>query len=153
MTRVSYSQPAPKFDRKKPRPERVEQVQLVARVRHFHPDVIIFAVPNGGLRDKRVATRLKAEGVLASVPDLVIAEPRGPYHGLYIEMKRVGGKATLDQAGMMNRLRERGYCVMLAYRGVDQAFAAVEWYLALPPHCCGPAPVQVYTDDSTDTLC
>lgn len=136
-----------------PRPESVEQIQLVARVRHFHPDVIIFAVPNGGLRDKRVAAKLKAEGVLASVPDLVVAEPRGPYHGLYVEMKRVGGKATLDQADMMHRLRERSYRVELAADGVDAAFAMVERYLALGPHRCPDhVPVRVYTDDSTDPL-
>lgn len=134
------------------RPERVEQVQLVARVRNFYPDVIIFAVPNGGLRDKRVGARLKAEGVLASVPDLVVAEARGPYHGLYIEMKRVGGKATLDQADMMHRLRVRGYSVELAADGVDAAFAMVERYLALPPHRCDSVAVQVYSDDSTDPL-
>lgn len=134
------------------RSEHLEQVQMVARVRHFHPDVIIFAVPNGGLRRKTEAIRLKAEGVLASVPDLVVAEPRGPFHGLFVEMKRVGGKATKDQAAMMERLRARGYRVHLGADGVDAAFAAVEWYLMLPPHCCGPMPVQVYSDDSTDPL-
>lgn len=134
------------------RSEHQEQVELVARVRHFHPGTLVFAIPNGGARLKQEAVRLKAEGVLAGVPDLLVPEPRGPYHGLFVEMKRVGGKATSDQRRLMRELRERNYCVLLGDRGSDHAFALVEDYLALPPHACGPVPVQVYTTDRTDPL-
>ena len=132
------------------RSEHQEQVELVARVRHFHPGTLIFAIPNGGKRVKQEAVRLRAEGVLAGVPDLLVPEPRGPYHGLFVEMKRVGGKATADQSRLMQALRSRGYCIMLADRGVDHVFALVEDYLGLPPHQCGPAPVEIYTSDRTD---
>lgn len=118
-------------------PEHLEQVKLVARVRHFHPDVLIFAVPNGGLRDPRVAAGLKAEGVLAGVPDLVVAEPRGSYHGLYVEMKRVGIKrVSPKQRRVIRGLNRRGYFVLFANEGVDRAFEHVERYLNLGPHRC-----------------
>ena len=139
--------------RKPARSEHIEQVELVARVRHFHPGTLVFAIPNGGARLKQEAVRLKAEGVLAGVPDLLVPEPRGPYHGLFVEMKRVGGKATADQHRLIRGLRKRGYCVLLGDRGSDHAFALVEDYLALPSHQCpAGAPAAVYTDDSTDPL-
>lgn len=114
------------------RSERTEQITLVTRVRHFHPDVIIFAVPNGGNRNPREAANLKAEGVLPGVPDLVVAEPRDIYHGCYIEMKKVGEQAKKHQRELMDRLEDRGYYIILANLGVDRVWAEVEWYLALP---------------------
>ena len=57
----------------------------------------MFAIPNGGLRDVRVATNLKAEGVKSGVCDIFLPWPKGQafvgicpddyYHGLFIEMK------------------------------------------------------------------
>lgn len=112
--------------------EHQEQVVLVARVRAFYPDVIIAAVPNGGLRDKIVAAQLKAEGVKKAFPDLLIAEPRGSYHGAYIEMKRIGGKVRKDQAKLHQELRDRDYRVIVGY-GAEDAWTKLEAYLAINP--------------------
>ena len=118
----------------KPRPiptEHTEQAKLVGRARSFWPGVIVFAVPNGGLRNKREAVRLKAEGVLAGVPDLMFAEPRGRYHGLYVEMKRQKRSRVSDeQAEMHRRLRRRGYKVLIGW-GVNDVWDDVERYLGL----------------------
>jgi len=105
----------------------------VGRLRAFHPDVLVYAVPNGGGRTGWDATRLKAEGVLAGVPDLVVAEPRGVYHGLYVEMKRAtGGVVSSKQADVMEKLLARGYAVLIAHRGAEKAYEEVCQYLALP---------------------
>lgn len=118
----------------KARTEHAEQVILVGRIRAFHPDVLVYAVPNGGGRTAWDAGRLKAEGVLAGVPDLVVAEPRGQYHGLYVEMKRtVGGAVSKKQGEVMAKLRDRGYKVLVCDQGAEDAFERVEAYLALPP--------------------
>lgn len=112
--------------------EHTEQAKLVGRLRSFYRGVIVFSVPNGGLRNKREAVRLKAEGVLAGVPDLVVAEPAGRYHGLYIEMKRrKGGRVSEDQAKLHKKLRRKGYKVLVGW-GVDDVWGDVEAYLALP---------------------
>ena len=117
----------------KPRTEHQEQVILVGRLRAFHPDILVYAVPNGGGRTGWDATRLKAEGVLAGVPDLVFAEPRGVYHGLYVEMKRTtGGSVSNKQKSVMQKLVARGYMVMVADKGAEKAYEAVCEYLALP---------------------
>lgn len=49
------------------------QTACVRWFRYQYPKDIILAVPNGGSRDnKKEAARLKAEGVLAGVSDLII---------------------------------------------------------------------------------
>lgn len=109
--------------------EHDEQAKLVARVHAFYPDVVLAAVPNGGLRDKRVAIRLKAEGVLRGFPDLVLMEPRSVFHGAVIEMKRDEGSIlSKDQVKVLKSLRRNGYHVIVGH-GVEDAWPQVEEYL------------------------
>jgi len=81
-----------------------------------HPQLgLMFAVPNGGLRNKLVAKKLKAEGVKAGVPDIFLAVPRDPYHGLFIEMKFGKNKATDNQIKWLNGLQFEGYETAICY--------------------------------------
>ena len=113
--------------------ESAEQIRFVGRVRHFHPGILIFAIPNGGGRNPQEATRLKEEGVLAGIPDLMIPEPRGNYNGMFIEMKRVkGGRTSQEQATMIERLRDRGYNTVVC-EGCAEAWREFLNYMALPP--------------------
>lgn len=112
--------------------EHSEQTKLVTRIRNFYPDVIVFAIPNGGRRDPREGAKLKAEGVLPAIPDLFMPEPRDHFHGCFIEMKRIGGIARPDQVEMMDDLDLRLYYVILGNQGVDIVFEEVEYYLNLP---------------------
>lgn len=112
--------------------EHTSQAQFVAIARERHPGVVIAAVPNGGLRDKRTAARLKAEGVLAGYPDLIVDEARAPYHGLRIEFKRErGGRVTKAQREVHERLEARGYRVVVA-EGLEAGLEALDRYLVLP---------------------
>jgi hypothetical protein len=60
----------------------------------------MFAIPNGGERNKIVAANLKAEGVRAGVPDILLPVPgyevpgddTPKWYGLFIEMKKPGAK-------------------------------------------------------------
>lgn len=75
-----------------------------------YPGRVIFAIPNGGGRSKAEAGRLKAEGVLAGVPDLFIAEAAGQWHGLFIEMKDgKNGRLSPSQKAIIPHLRDNGY--------------------------------------------
>lgn len=118
---------------KKPkvRLESTEQIVFVNRVRHFHPDILIMAIPNGGLRDVRTAARLKAEGVLAGAPDILIPHAQKGWHGLFIEMKRTeGGSVSEKQKQVGKKLTENGYLVVVAY-GADEAYEAFKSYFNL----------------------
>ena len=126
---------ARKFGRTYVPTERDEQVRLVqwARIRAGQvPELqLLFAVPNGGQRDVRVAARLSGEGVRAGVPDLCLPVPRGVHHGLYIELKRIkGGKVSPAQAWWHQQLRTQGYRVIVAL-GWEAAREEIEAYLAL----------------------
>jgi len=59
------------------------QTTCVRWFRFQYPNLVIYAVPNGGSRNVREAQRLKAEGVLAGVADLVVLLPQGK--SVYIE--------------------------------------------------------------------
>lgn len=73
----------------------------------------LYAVPNGGQRDARVAAGLKAEGVKAGVHDLMLPVPRHGFHGLYIEMKKPGGRASLEQKDFGKFVDGQGYLAVL----------------------------------------
>ena len=109
--------------------EHVAQAQLVARIRLFLPGVLAFAIPNGGGRTSWEGSRLKAEGVLAGVPDLLVAEPKPPHAGLFLEVKRArGGRLSRAQADVGRILREKGYAVAVG-RGLEDAWSQVKAYL------------------------
>jgi hypothetical protein len=74
------------------------------------PDLEWFhSIPNGGLRDKITAGKLKAEGVKRGVSDTFLPVKRGPWSGLYIEMKRPGEKATKEQKTFGSFVLSQGY--------------------------------------------
>lgn len=75
---------------------------------------LLYAIPNGGHRSRATAARLKTEGVKAGMPDLHLPVACGPYHGLYIEMKKKGGKARKNQDHILDQLRNEGmYCCVI----------------------------------------
>ena len=78
---------------------------------------LMFAIPNGGERNKIVAARLKAEGVKSSVPDIFLPVARGRWHGLFIELKKIDGRACEGQLEMIDKLKAQGFgaCVCVGW--------------------------------------
>lgn len=88
-----------------------------------------FAIPNGGKRGDTARSSMirgaamKAEGVKRGVPDSMVAWPFGGYAGLFIEQKRpsdrdkdrAAGRLGTAQEPWHDRLRARGYKVVIAY--------------------------------------
>lgn len=82
---------------------------------------LMFAIPNGGLRDPRTAAKLKAEGVKSGVPDIFLPVARHGVHGLFIELKKPKkGRASDNQSDWIDRLRAQGYGAAIAH-GWDEA--------------------------------
>src|SRR6266511_6438975 len=110
------------------RPHQVALIKWVRTVQNLYPVLkLLYAIPNGGDRNLRVARKLKAEGVLAGVADLCLPAARRGYHGLYLEMKSEDGVATKEQKAFLLGVLEEGYCAVIAH-GVDEARAALGWY-------------------------
>lgn len=91
---------------------------------------LLFHIPNGGSRNKAEAARLKAQGVKAGVPDLFLPVPRGPYHGLWIEMKVGRNKPTKAQTEWITKLEAQGYACEVCY-GWQKASIVIRSYLLL----------------------
>lgn len=86
-------------------------------------------IPNGGSRNRIEAARLKGQGVKAGIPDVCLPVPRGPYSGLYIEMKRkYGGTVSPEQKVRINQLRLQGYRVDVCH-GFQDAADIIEAYM------------------------
>jgi hypothetical protein len=90
--------------------EHLEQSYFVAWFRQNYPDFWIFAIPNGGMREKMIAAKLKTEGVSGGVPDLYI-----PALKIWIEMKSATGKLSPVQKQWIEYLRNLGDTVLVAY--------------------------------------
>lgn len=104
--------------------EHEEQRQLVMWFRQNYSPVRIFAIPNGGLRTKTVAAKLKVEGVSPGVPDLLI-----PAWRLWIEMKRIkGGRLSPDQKDWIAYLEANGYTCLVCH-GCEDAKKQIEQFL------------------------
>jgi hypothetical protein len=116
------------------RPHQVALIKWVRSVMNIYPMLkLLYAIPNGGDRNLRVARKLKAEGVLAGVADLCLPAARRGYHGLYIEMKSEEGVATKEQKEFLRDVSAEGYCAVIA-QGVNEARATLEWYLGTTDH-------------------
>lgn len=104
-----------------------------------HPAMALsYHVPNGAnygpnprLRIIQ-ATKMRRMGLKRGVPDIVIPYPRGPYHGLYIELKRSKHPApvTDEQKWYAEGLAGVGYRVALCI-GADEAIKTIAEYVDL----------------------
>lgn len=94
-----------------------------------YPDLAwMHHIPNGGYRSKGEAGRFKAAGVKSGVPDICLPVPRRGYHGLYLEMKALGGKVSDNQQKWLKALSKQGYFCCVCY-GADEAIRAIMWYM------------------------
>jgi len=91
-------------------------------------------VANERKTSKWAGAKLKRKGVKRGVVDCSILEPRGKYHGLYIELKVKGGKVSPDQKGFILNATNRGYKAVVCW-SLDEVVDLVEEYLKLkrPP--------------------
>lgn len=87
-----------------------------------------FAIPNGGLRNKIVAARLKKEGAVSGVWDvLILNEGYGSSKGLFIEFKVGYNKLTQNQEDF-RRQNDNNYDFRVCY-SLETAIEAVNNYL------------------------
>lgn len=117
--------------RMRPRDEEHQlQCACVNWFRLTHQDIghLLFAVPNGGRRDKITGAKLKAEGVVAGVADLILLVPREWMHGLCIEMKTPSGRQSQQQKHWQNLVEKQGYRYIVC-RSVTDFIEQVKDYL------------------------
>lgn len=99
----------------------IQQQVVVALHGYCRPDVAWFAVPNGEWRFPKTAARLKAQGVRAGAPDLVVLVG-GHMHG--IEIKRDSGRLANSQQAFGQEIVRAGGSYHVCY-GVEEAVACL----------------------------
>jgi hypothetical protein len=88
----------------------------------------LFAIPNGGYRPPKTACMLKRTGVKPGVPDMFLPVPHPPYHGLFIELKRVhGGAVSYPQKIWIDTLKSQGYRVEVCKGWVEARDAILDY--------------------------
>lgn len=106
------------------------QSMCVKWFRYKHPELYpnLFAVPNGGKRDAITGARLKAEGALAGVSDLILLKSNRYYHALLIEMKTPKGVLSDNQKWWSGKIATDGYKYVVC-RSLEDFSREIERYL------------------------
>ena len=74
---------------------------------------LMYHVPNEGKRSKATGAKLRRMGLRPGVSDICLPVARGGFHGLYIELKAVGGKPTPAQLRFLDGVSREGYFAVL----------------------------------------
>lgn len=137
MTRWTYL-PGEKPPRKRRRAEEDQlHIKIVWRLKQDYPDLLVIHPANGGKRSKREASKLKAMGVLAGTPDLLLwwndsfeydncVVHLSPGKGA-IELKTEKGRLSPEQKAWRDRFFALGgkWAVCRSYEEVR--FTLQEW--------------------------
>ncbi len=94
------------------------QAAVVDWIKTVAPGVLVFHIPNGGLRSKAEAARLKWIGVLAGIPDLIVIAPGR--RAFFLEVKTEAGRLSTDQLAVHDRLVALGTPAAIV-RSIDDA--------------------------------
>ena len=109
------------------RSEASEQAEVVAYVRSSMPGVLFTSTGAGLGFHVRYQAAMNRGGYLKGTPDLIFMEPRGVYHGLFIEMKSRVGSVRPEQKALMEELNQRGYKACICF-GAEQAIEQIKAY-------------------------
>lgn len=117
------------------------QKQVAIYIRMQYPDVIFHSDFGSGAKLSPWQARMQRiqNGGRRAWPDMMIAEPIGNYHGLFIELKREGARLKkqngewasshiAEQNIMLNELSNKGYKAEFAI-GFEQALDLIDDYL------------------------
>jgi hypothetical protein len=115
--------------KKRRRDEEVEQEKFFVWL--DQNGIIAFHPRNGGSLNPIEGAKFKRLGVKRGVPDVCLPLVAAPYHGLYIELKKIDGKLSdlsEEQAWWLKFLQGQGYKAEVAF-GFLHAKQIVEEYL------------------------
>lgn len=106
------------------------QVSCVRWFRLKYPKLkhILFAVPNGGIRDIVTGSKLKDEGATRGVSDLILLKSNRFYGGLAIEMKKPGGHQSQAQKEWQMECESAGNKYVICH-SLDEFMKVITDYL------------------------
>lgn len=97
---------------------------------HKLPRCLCFAIPNASALSDSGRVYKWREGLTKGVYDVFLSVRRGAYSGLYIEMKRMGGRVSPEQMSFGNAVLEQGYAAEVCFNAAS-AIDVADRYLKL----------------------
>jgi len=124
------------------KPERRLQLQVSEFIKTQYPKALFNLDTSGDFKGIGQAMLNKRMRSGNKWPDVTIAEPRGGFFGLYIELKTVtpfkkdgkirSNKHLQSQNKMLDALNERGYMACFGI-GLESTIATIRMYMSQPP--------------------
>ena len=107
------------------------QINCISWFDYQYPKLqkLLFAVPNGGSRNKLEAVNLKKQGVRAGVSDLVLLYQNNKYPFLCLEFKAKKGVQSTEQKEFQKSVESIGGLYVLI-RSFDEFKIIIEKYLS-----------------------
>lgn len=99
------------------------------RLQYADLALLLFAVPNGGARNRIEAGIMKGEGVTAGVADMLFLLPNEYHHALCIEFKTPKGKQQDSQKRFQRKVEAFGYRYEIV-RSLEEFIELMRNYLA-----------------------
>jgi len=108
--------------------ENWHQRQLIQWCRQFSWGQFLFHIPNETTGGQGWITRNRQMGCRKGVPDLMLPVPMHGFHGLFIEMKKPGGRMDEMQKRWLKVLEQFGYKAICC-KGWEEAKDALQGYM------------------------
>lgn len=115
---------------KKKHTESAEQIAAMDWLRSQFPEVAEHTMHIGNERKSSLymGAIMKKMGVLKGASDIFMAWPCGKYHGLFIEVKSLTGRASPEQKAFIQRMRNVGYKAEICH-GAEAVISTMREYL------------------------
>ena len=111
------------------RDEYAIQSAFVRYLELMYPDLLYTISPAGFIMSAGMAMKMMRMGYRKGTPDLTIYEPRGEYHGLFIEFKDPKGVVSEQQRRFLDQAFDLGYATAVCY-STDEAIGVLSSYLS-----------------------
>src|SRR5665648_1247898 len=90
-------------------------------MQHQYPELsLLHAIGNGNTRTSAIqGARMKREGVLSGVSDVMLPVARNGWHGLYVELKVQGNTTSPSQKWWIAEMYKQGYLAVVCFGWVE----------------------------------
>lgn len=110
--------------------EALSQEAVINYINAQYPGTLYCASAGGMRTSLRQAIKMKKTGYVKGFPDIFIYEPKGPWHGLAIEMKTAKGVMSQSQKDWQHKLITNNYYACTC-KSFDEAKKVIDDYMAL----------------------
>lgn len=91
----------------------------------------LWHIPNEGKRSVQMNVKLKKMGLVAGALDYTFAVPIGNYHGLFFDLKKIGGRTNEKQIKFANSRKAMGYYADPKVEGWEAARDLILKYITM----------------------